>query len=186
MLIQKRKNLLVSVVILAIFILMLLVYFNLKEPRELPITGDIVSSYNNPDELKQAAELIVEVAIEDTKSINFENVLFTLSKGKVKHNYKGETVDTINILETGGTGEININGRDEKVKMVFEENEVFNENEHAILYLERYEGPIVQDAYVILGVYQGKFKLEPQSKKVIPPNHAGKLEEVLELKDLEL
>ena len=44
-----------------------------------------------------------------------------------------------------------------------------------IVFLQRYEGPIADNAYVILGGYEGKFKID--GNKVVPPI----LEEVSDL-----
>lgn len=182
----KTKSLLTILLISSILLLALFFYFKQQEIKVVPMSGDIVSNYDNVIELNEQAELIMEVTINSIENINFSEVLFTLSEAEVVNVYKGESVHRINILETGGTGEILIDGQKEEVQVIFEENEPFSEGENAIVYLERYEGPIAEDAYIILGVYQGKFIKTDLANEIIPPSNAGDLEEYTVIEDLEL
>lgn len=95
--------------------------------------------------------MIAKVEINVSESFQYKNVVFTLSDAKVKQVYKGdvEPENVIKILETGGYKD--------GTEYTFEGNEVFETGEKAYVYLEKYEGPVAKDAYVIKGVYQGNF-----------------------------
>jgi len=79
-------------------------------------------------------------------------------------------------LETGGQ----IDNKEYSI----EGNDVLRENEKAILFLEKYEGPVAEDAYVVLGVYQGKFKINPDNNQYIVPSGAPQFLE--ELKNIDI
>lgn len=152
---------------------------------KLPITSDVhgslAESFTNVEALKNKSEIIAEVQIKDADSFHYETMTFTLSEGVVKKVYKGELnkKDTIHILETGGR-----NGLEE---YTFEGNKVFEEGDKAIVFLEKYEGPVAPDAYVIKGVYQGKFKIKDENGSLEPAKHVStKLEKVENIGDLEL
>lgn len=58
-----------------------------------------------------------------------------------------------------------------------------------MVYLKKYEGPIVeaQEAYIISGVYQGKFNIDEASDMLIPAaEEQQELTEVRTLSDLNL
>lgn len=124
------------------------------------VSGDVSRWYDSFSELEKDADVIVEVEIENIDTILFSDVVFSVSSAKVTNVLKGEyTEKTINILETGGI----YKGQE----YVFEENPVSKKNQKQLLYLVRYVGPIHDDAYVILGVYQGKFNID-KNNKLIP------------------
>lgn len=149
-------------------------------------SGDIVDNFETVEELEERAELILELEVNSLESISYGDVLFTLSNNDVKKVYKGsKDIKSISILETGGIGELNIDGKKTKVNLIFENNEVLKNKEKVIVYLEKYEGPIAQDSYVILGVHQGKFKLN-KNNKITPPILHSDFEYIEEISDLKL
>lgn len=146
-------------------------------------TGDIIDKFTSVDALSQRAEYIVEISASNVEPLVYGDVAFTLTNGKVEKVYKGELKEsTINILETGGIKEVDINGDKRKVNIVFEDNEVFRPGQKAIVFIEKYKGPITDDAYVILGVFQGKFLLDGEN--LTPPKNG--LEGIKKIVDLKL
>lgn len=90
------------------------------------------------------------------------------------------TVD-FEILETGGT----LNN----VEYLFEDGGVLNPGDRSIVYFKKYIGPIpeAQDAYIISGVYQGKFDIDESTNKLTPAaSEQEELSEVQSLSDLNL
>lgn len=125
----------------------------------IDIQASVVKGYHHVQELYQDADVVAEIEVKNSKSINYSGVVFTVSETHVTQVYEG-SVQTLTILETGGKqGEIDytMNG-----------NYVLQPGDRAIVFLEKYTGPIIDDAYVILGVYQGKFKVE--ADKLFPSN----------------
>ncbi|MED1919810.1 hypothetical protein P4V64_31525 [Bacillus thuringiensis] len=137
-----------------------------KTIKKVDVSGDVVEGFDSIKKLNESAEVIAEVEINESKSFQYKNVVFTLSDAKVKQLYKGDVdpENVIKILETGGYKD--------GTEYTFEGNEVFETGEKAYVYLEKYEGPVAEDAYVIKGVYQGKF-LEEEGK-LQPPNGVAK------------
>lgn len=149
-----------------------------KAGTAVDVRGDVNESFSSIEQLKDNSELIAEVEIEKADSFQYKHVVFTLSEAKLLHVYKGEVQngETVKILETGGY-------KDGK-EYTFEGNKAFTEKETAIVFLEKYEGPIADDAYVIAGVYQGKFVTDGQT--VQPPNGVEKGLQVKTMEELGL
>ncbi|MFF0827248.1 hypothetical protein ACFYU8_10235 [Brevibacillus sp. NPDC003359] len=129
--------------------------------KKVDVSGDVVEGFDSIKKLNESAEVIAEVEINESESFQYKNVVFTISDAKVKQVYKGDVdpENVIKILETGGYKD--------GTEYTFEGNEVFETGEKAYVYLEKYEGPVAEDAYVIKGVYQGKF-LEEEGKLQSP------------------
>jgi hypothetical protein len=162
------RNKFILVPILLLLIIAIFISFMTKntEAKKIEqISGDITVSYNNPTELFNASDLILEIDISQNKFFTYQEVPFTLSIAKVTKVYKGaiDKKDSIKILETGGI----INN----TEYYFEGNPVLKEKEKALVYLVKYDGPINDDCYVIRGVYQGKFKKE--NNKIIPSKNVN-------------
>lgn len=66
----------------------------------------------------------------------------------------------------------------------FDGNEVFKENEKALVFLDKYTGPVADDAYVVLGVYQGKYVFTDDSTLLAPKEAQGDLAKVKSIEDL--
>lgn len=134
--------------------------------KKVDVSGEVVEDFDSIQKLNESAEVIAKVEINVSESFQYKNVVFTLSDAKVKQVYKGdvEPENVIKILETGGYKD--------GTEYTFEGNEVFETGEKAYVYLEKYEGPVAKDAYVIKGVYQGKF-LEEEGE-LLSPNGVAK------------
>lgn len=149
-----------------------------KAGTAVNISGDVHESFTNIQQLKDSSELIAEVEIEKSDSFPYKHVVFTLSEAKLLQVYKGEVQndETIKILETGGYKD--------GTEYTFEGNKVFTEKETAIVFLEKYEGPIVDHAYVIKGGDQGKFVTDGHTGK--PANGVQKGLQVKTMEELDL
>jgi hypothetical protein len=149
-----------------------------KAGTAVNISGDVHERFTTIEQLKDSSELIAKVEIEKSDSFPYKHVVFTLSEAKLLHVYKGEVQndETIKILETGGYKD--------GTEYTFEGNKVFTEKETAIVFLEKYEGPIVDHAYVIKGGYQGKFVTDGHTVK--PANGVQKGLQVKTMEELDL
>ncbi|WP_150265603.1 hypothetical protein [Paenibacillus tepidiphilus] len=145
--------------------------------------GDLANNYNTVTELTYDSEAIYKVEVINSKSFEYEGVVFTVSTANVVENYKGDVISSfVNILETGG----NYNN----TEYVFEDSSVLKSGDKAVVYLKKYEGPIpeAQGAFVISGVYQGKFNIDEASGDLLVPAavEQQELTEVRSLIDLNL
>jgi hypothetical protein len=112
--------------------------------------------FTSMDELTNSAKAIVEVDITDQQeTIEYGGIVFTVSTAKVITSLKGSATPgtDIRVLETGG---MMADGQEFKFNGI----PVAKKNEKLFLFLDEYKGPIVQGAYVPIGVYQGKFKVK--------------------------
>lgn len=140
------------------------------------------NSYSEVEDLKDAAEIIAEVKINSNEYIQYSETPFTLSNAEIKKLHKGELdgQKSINILETGGVVD--------NVEYAFEGEKVLKKKEKAIVFLEKYEGPIKSeiDKYVIIGVYEGKYKIDNKDSNVLSTSslNRGDLAKVRAKKDL--
>ncbi|GGG91028.1 hypothetical protein [Paenibacillus radicis (ex Gao et al. 2016)] len=138
---------------------------------------DLSESFQSVDQLRTSSPVIARVKINTTKSYPYSNVVFTLSEASVQKVYKGQLGKQIHILETGGS----YGG----LHYLAEGNAVFASNDEAVVFLEKYEGPVAEDAYVIKGVYQGKFKVA--GERLIPSSEVlGELQSIQSFNDLQI
>ncbi|MFB9328115.1 hypothetical protein ACFFSY_19480 [Paenibacillus aurantiacus] len=122
--------------------------------------------FTSLDELTSRANDIVEVDILDQQeTVEYGGVVFTISAAKVISAQKGNlTPDAvIKVLETGG---VMSDGQEFKFNGI----PVAKKKDKLFLFLEAYKGPITQDAYVPIGVYQGKFKVEKDEVIQLAPS----------------
>lgn len=114
-------------------------------------TAKMAHIYKSIKELKDYAVEIVEVEIlENTKSIEYGNVSFTISKVKIISSLKGEQKpgDEIDVLETGSS------------TLYFDGVPILQPGTNMVLFLYKYEGPVAENVYYPLGEYMGKFIIE--------------------------
>lgn len=129
------------------------------------IEGDLSDVFNNMDQLKQKSSDIIEVNILDTETIVYNDMPFTISKAKVISKVKGKISEgeDIKLIETGGkyklSGENPKEVKGQEVEWAFEGVRVMQPGEHLVLFVKEFVGPQIKDAYIPLGVYQGKFKV---------------------------
>ena len=118
--------------------------------------ASVKERFETLSDLTDRATNIVEVSILDkAETVEYGQVFFTISQAKVLSSLKGDiTPNTeIRIIETGGSMP---NGQEFKFNGI----PVVKKGEHLFLFVEKYVGPVAQNAYVPLGVYQGKFKVQ--------------------------
>jgi hypothetical protein len=126
---------------------------------------DLSENFDTMSDLKQGATNIVEVEVLDNYVIVQGDMPFTISNLKVLSTIKGDIMkgDKIKVLETGGkftSSGVSLKGiKGQEVDMKFGGISVMQTGEHLILFIRPFVGPQVTDAYVPLGVWQGKFKV---------------------------
>lgn len=107
---------------------------------------DLANTYPSLTELSGDSTLIAEVNINGkTEDISYEGANFVINMAEVVDVIKGDPSlkgSNINILEVKS---FSIN----RTKTT----------DHFILFFQKYEGPVTDDAYVITGVYQGKYNI---------------------------
>ncbi|WP_135549230.1 hypothetical protein [Paenibacillus cymbidii] len=177
MLIKKRNKIVVLSAITFIAIIGFIVYTLNIPLRTVDTGGELTKGYSSVNDLKDSSELIAEVLIADSDALKYKNVVFTVQSAQVQKLFKGNAdTKNIQILETGG-----VYGN---VEYTFEKNKVMKKGEKAVVFLEKYKGPILKDAYVILGVFHGKFTFDEDGD--LTPSHetVGEISTVKNLGDL--
>lgn len=148
-----------SIMILVVLIPVLYSNFVKMETAEsdrklVKISGSLAEDFKNLKELKKNSSVIIEVTVKESSQTTFGDVIFTISDIEVDNSLKGKYKrgEVLRLLETGG---ITADGDE----LAFDGIPVVKPGEKYILFLEEYEGPITENAYVPLAVYQGKFKI---------------------------
>lgn len=112
--------------------------------------------YKDIEEITTHSGLIVEVELTgDTKQIYYGNTDWNVVEAEITKVHKGNEKfisARIPILEVAP---LNPTG-----------NHAHNRH---LLFLERYSGPIVEDAYVVTGVYQGNLRIGKKDKLIYDP-----------------
>jgi hypothetical protein len=128
-------------------------------------TISLAEHYDTIDDLKKSATNIVETEVLDNYVVVQGDMPFTISNLKVLSAIQGDIMkgDKIRVLETGGkfinSSENSKEKKGQEVDMKFGGASVMQNGEHLILFVRPFVGPQVTDAYVPLGVWQGKFKV---------------------------
>lgn len=175
----KIINILVILLLVVTLSLLIINSTSKKLPNIVEIHGSVTEKYEGIDALYDDSLVIARVEINNNKTIIFNRVPFTISDAEILELYKGTTdINKISILETGGTVD--------RKNYVFEGNSVFRINDSAIVFLKKYEGPIAENAYVISGVYQGKFLTDNSNRVQVPEGLHGDFEKVKFISDLNL
>lgn len=96
------------------------------------------------EDLTDNSSIVVEATVNnDQEEIDYSGVTFTLSELKINNIIKGDSLlknDTVLLLQTNSY-----------------EDPVVEKGSKKILFLNKYTGPIAQNAYVCTGLYQGNF-----------------------------
>ena len=79
--------------------------------------------FTTVDELKQKADIIAEIEINQSQATLFKDVVFTLSDAQIIKTFKGTAPADLNILETGGIFQ--------NKKFVLNDNEAFSKGHRA-------------------------------------------------------
>ncbi|OGX68115.1 MAG: hypothetical protein A2189_08020 [Paenibacillus sp. RIFOXYA1_FULL_44_5] len=155
----------------------------------------LVKTYGTMAELAKDAKEIVEIEVNSQETITYSDIPFTISTVSVLKSFKGDHKkgDTIRIIETGGEfTPLDKQGNPlPKATMKFAGIPVLEPKEHDVIFLNAFKGPQISgEAYVPLGVYQGRFKVDasgdmvqqaPDKEKVkdIPKTKVDKFSDVL-------
>jgi hypothetical protein len=137
---------------------------------QVSASGSLEEVFSNLTELEQRASAIVEVRILKSESIVYKDLPFTISTATVLSKVKGDLKEgqEIKLIETGGkyklTGENPKEKAGQEVDWRFDGISVMQPEEHLFLFIENFEGPQIEGAYIPLGVYQGKFLEEKDGK----------------------
>lgn len=108
---------------------------------------------DNVDQLANDSQaIIVGTPTTNRKEILYDGVNFIATDVKVVNQIKSDTNlgDTITLLQT-----------------VADEDPDIRENGKSLLFLEKYEGPIIKNAYVCKGLYQGQYKVKDNDAVII-------------------
>ncbi|WP_169091583.1 hypothetical protein [Paenibacillus sp. PL91] len=122
---------------------------------------------------------IYEIVVNSSNSFEFKDIVSTLSNSKVTKVYKGNNTPGVKILETGGILE--------DIEYQFDDSPVLKAGDKAIVFLKKYEGPIIeaQGGFVVSGVFQGKFDIDKTTGLIKPNEHKkGKLSSVKSVSEL--
>lgn len=137
-----------------------------KENIKVDSSLKINQIYNSVKDLKENSFDMVEVNVKSTESVMYKELGVTISTVKVKSSLKGKfkSGEQIRIIETGGkykyTGNDSKIKHDQLIEQVCDGIPVMESSERYILFINKYEGEVTKNAYKILGVYQGKFKVD--------------------------
>ena len=156
-----------------------------EELQVSDMSAKLVNTYKTIDEINNDSTLAVMGTVIHNEYLDYGGLTFTLSEFKVDKVIKGnmKNGDTIKVLQSGGISEVKYNEADaksfedpkevenylkDKIGKNFETTiegvKVLKEDTNAILLLEEYDGPIVEDAYVGTGDFQGRFILNQNQK----------------------
>jgi len=136
-----KKNVYYSLsVIFIIFLFVLYIGGNTSNLNHVKLN----QIYTTFDELEQESYMIVEIDnIQKQEIINYGGIDFIISEVNLNRSIKNnESVENIKILQTNVA-----------------EDPILVNNQKYLLFLDEYEGPVASDVYVILGMYQGQFKI---------------------------
>ncbi|TVX89571.1 hypothetical protein [Paenibacillus agilis] len=107
--------------------------------------------YKSLEELAYDADLVAEIEVNaNNHNISYIDPTFKTIEVKINNVLKGDSKiksQAIRILEIASTVSENANKKN-------------------IVFLDKYEGPLADDVYVIVGVYQGMFKLDEANQVV--------------------
>ncbi|WP_400162059.1 hypothetical protein ACAF76_017025 [Brevibacillus sp. TJ4] len=104
------------------------------------------------DELSASSPFVISGSVaDDTESIVYNDVTFHITKITINKLYRGmDSVsegDTITLLQTD-----------------ILEDPLVEERKELILFLKKYQGPVIDNAYRIVGLKQGHFTLNSDGK----------------------
>jgi hypothetical protein len=133
--------------------------------RNIEFTAELEYEYKSLKELKKHSEIIAKVEVLNTKTIEYEDLPFTISQVKILDKKKGpiKKNEILQIIETGGV--YSPEGKNglvmDSVEYQLNGVSVLQKGEVQFLLLKKFEGPQVNEkTYIPLGAYQGKFKVK--------------------------
>lgn len=119
-------------------------------------SAQLTEHYYSLDELAEATPTVVSGKLDGkSEKIEYKGITFIKSEIKLKEVYRDyfddlEKGDTITLLQT-----------------YVEEDPIVEKNDEVLLYLKKYDGPVIKDAYRIVGLMQGHFKLDKDGKYLL-------------------
>lgn len=149
--------------VLLLLLLLLTPIVGCSADKEAPYnygTLDLEKQYNQLDQMVNDSTIIAEVKLlEDSKTINYKDNDFSETKVDITNVYKGDASlkdSDISLLELSMLSLVKDKG-----------------NGKFVLFLKPYEGPVTSNAYVITGVYQGKFNVDSDGQLVYDADKYG-------------
>lgn len=115
-------------------------------------SAQLVEYYEDMDELSASSPFVISGSVaDDTESIVYNDVTFHITKITINKLYRGmdgvSEGDTITLLQTD-----------------ILEDPLVEERKELILFLKKYQGPVIDNAYRIVGLKQGHFTLNSDGK----------------------
>lgn len=105
--------------------------------------GELIENYQSIDDLIKDSPIIVVGTVDSpNEEFIYIEATFALTKFRVEQVVRGNVLDEINILQT-------------KVN----QDPFLKQGDRMILFLKKYEGPVAKDAYRMMGLYQGQYKI---------------------------
>jgi|GEM_PF-2015417 hypothetical protein len=136
--------------VLAIFMLcglfLSLNLFALTSCVRIEPTGDLkmVDNYGSIDDLiKDSPVIVVGTVDSENNEFVWGEVPFATTTFKIETCIRGDVTGIITILQTKSN-----------------EDPFLNNGNRMVLFLEKYDGPITEDAYVVKGLYQGQYTIK--------------------------
>jgi molybdopterin converting factor small subunit len=129
-----------------------------------PSQGSVGSLDINPKEIFTDVEdmatltpiVIVGQVKSESESFDYSQATFFKAEVQIKEIYR----DTENALKKGDTITLL---QDDIVSV----NPLVKKNEKVLLFLKKYKGPVIEDAYRTLGSYQGHFKINKDGDIIV-------------------
>lgn len=126
-----------------------------QSTKPVPVTvAEIEDHYKSLNQIVNDSDLVAEVKVTgDGDDITYKHASFVTHQLKIRDVVVGNDAlenQSIKLLEIGlSPSDLNI----------------VKSNSKYLLFLKKYEGPILDNAYVVTGVYQGKFKINNEDLK---------------------
>lgn len=111
--------------------------------------ADLVEIFSDINELMENSPIVVEaIATEKSEKFSYEDVTFYKTQLKISHLYRdfgGELLnkEQITLLQND-----------------IAEDPLVQQGQNLLLFLKKYEGPVIEDAYRLVGLVQGHFTIE--------------------------
>ena len=130
--------------------------------QTVKMNASMSTYYESLSHLKKDASEIIECKVLGNKAIVYEGVPFTISNVKVLSVIKGSVKagDTIQVIETGGIYNPSGDSSGQLVNYELEGNPVMKVNEDLYVFLQKFEGPQIEGAYIPVGEFMGKFSID--------------------------
>ncbi|WP_349408700.1 hypothetical protein [Pseudalkalibacillus sp. SCS-8] len=155
-----------------------------KDIEEVNSSAELIKDYATLKELMKDAVLISNVKVLSQETIVHEGVPFTISEVEIIKNYKGKEKKgkIIKVIETGGIYTPKGKSEEDLDKVEYQINGVstMENGEEYYLFLEEFVGPQVDGAYIPLGAYQGKFKVN-KNKITQETDYENKIKDFTEI-----